>query len=406
MTRRRHARLRNRHDRMHRLRHNRLHGSSHNRMRGSRHDRVRPQSFDPPISRGQIALRVAIGGVGIMVWFSVAYWITTRLYQAVGHRPGEYLNQMTTVAIAVVLLIMAGLTTARFAAPKQRAFFQSIVEAVRQMAKGNFNVRIDTGMVFARKGDPFTELVYSINDMAKELGQLEQMRQEFISNVSHEIQSPLTAIAGFVQALKSDDLTPEQRRHYLDIIETESKRLSRLSDNLLKLTSLESGHHPFHPERYRLDSQIRDVVLSCEPLWTQKDIQIDVSLPPVQIVADKDLLSQVWVNLLTNAIKFTERQGTIDMALQVQDGWATVRIADTGIGIAAEDLPRIFERFYKADKSRTRSVSGSGLGLTIVKKILDIHHGEIQVESRLGTGTTFSVRLPLEPPTPNAENTH
>jgi two-component system phosphate regulon sensor histidine kinase PhoR len=348
-------------------------------------------------ARRLIALRIAIAGVSMMVWFSVAYWITAGLFKVMGHRPGEYLSLMTTVAVAVVLLMLAGAVLSRFAAPKQRAFFQSLVDATRQMAKGNFNVRIDVGKVPPRRGDPFSELVHSLNDMAQELGQLEQLRQEFISNVSHEIQSPLTAITGFVQALKSDDLTPEQRQHYLDIIETESKRLSRLSDNLLKLTSLESGHHPFHPERYRLDSQIRDVVLSCEPLWTQKDIQLDVSLPAVHIVADRDLLSQVWVNLLTNAIKFTDRQGTIAIALQAQCEWAVVRIADTGIGIAEEDLPRIFERFYKADKARTRSVSGSGLGLAIVKKIIDLHEGEIQVESRLGTGTAFTVRLPLEP---------
>jgi two-component system phosphate regulon sensor histidine kinase PhoR len=371
----------------------------HEPIRVSPYTPSRRESSDNVIGIWSIVVRMTLGFAAVFVIFSLAYWIAVYLYQWIGYRPGQYLTQMTTLVVSIILLITGGLILGRFVAPKQQAFFQSLIDAIRQMAKGNFNVRIDVEMVQEPGGQnhPFRQLVHSINDMAQELAQMEQMRQEFISNVSHEIQSPLTAIAGFVQALKSDDLPPDQRLHYLNIIETESKRLSRLSDNLLKLTSLESGHHPFHPERYRLDRQIRDVVLSCEPLWMQKEIQLDVSLPAVYIVADKDLLSQVWMNLLTNAIKFTEREGSIVMSLQTQDRWAVVRIRDTGIGIAKEDQPRIFERFYKADKARNRSKSGSGLGLAIVKKIIDIHHGEIHVESRLGVGTTFTVQLPLEP---------
>jgi two-component system phosphate regulon sensor histidine kinase PhoR len=375
----------------------------HDSMRFSPQVSSRQESSDNVTGKWSIIGRVALGLTAVFAVFSlaywIAYWIAVYLYQWIGYRPGQYLTQMTTLVVAFVLLITGGLILGRFAEPKRQAFMQALIDATRQMAKGNFNVRIDVGMVQEPGGQdhPFRQLVHSINDMAQELAQMEQMRQEFISNVSHEIQSPLTAIAGFVQALKSDDLPPDQRLHYLNIIETESKRLSRLSDNLLKLTSLESGHHPFHPERYRLDRQIRDVVLSCEPLWMQKEIQLDVSLPAVYIIADKDLLSQVWMNLLTNAIKFTEREGSIVMSLQTQDRWAVVRITDTGIGIAKEDQPRIFERFYKADKARNRSKSGSGLGLAIVKKIIDIHHGEIHVESRLGVGTTFIVQLPLEP---------
>ncbi len=345
-----------------------------------------------------IVIRVAAIIVPAFFIFLLAFWLTERIFRHYGYHPGPYAVYMTGVMAAFLLMTLGGIVVGRIAAPRQRRFFQLLIDAIRQMAKGNFDVRIPVEMVHDPGGEnhPFRQLVYSINDMAEELAQMEELRQEFISNVSHEIQSPLTAIAGFVQALKNDDLTKEQRLHYLDIIETESKRLSRLSDNLLKLTSLESGRHPFHPEAYRLDRQIREVVLSCEPLWIQKELQLDVSLPPVEVVADKDLVGQVWMNLLNNAIKFTGRHGTIAISLQTEDEWAVVRIADTGIGIAEEDLPRIFERFYKADKARTRTTPGNGLGLAIVKKIVDVHHGDISVKSRLGEGTAFTVRLPLK----------
>jgi two-component system phosphate regulon sensor histidine kinase PhoR len=370
----------------------------HEPIRMAPHDASRGEPAGPTFSIWGIIFRVALVIGSAFFIFLFAFWLTEWFFRRYSFHPGPYVVHMTGVMVAFFLMIIGGTTIGRITAPKQRLFFQLLIDAIRQMAKGNFNVRVPVEMVREPGGErhPFRQLVYSLNNMAEELAQMEELRQEFISNVSHEIQSPLTAIAGFVQALKNDDLTKEQRLHYLDIIETESKRLSRMSDNLLKLTSLESGRHPFHPEAYRLDRQIREVVLSCEPLWIQKELQLDVSLPPIEVVADKDLVSQVWMNLLTNAIKFTGRHGTIAISLHTEDKWAVVRIADSGIGIAEEDLPRIFERFYKADKARTRTTPGSGLGLAIVKKIVDFHHGDIGVESRLGVGTAFTVRLPLE----------
>jgi signal transduction histidine kinase len=224
------------------------------------------------------------------------------------------------------------------------------------------------------------------------------MRQEFISNVSHEIQSPLTSIRGFAQALQSDQLSPEDRHHYLSIIETESKRLSRITEDLLKLAALESEHAKFEPAAYHLDKQIRDLILACEPQWTEKGIDMDVTLEEVTIMADQDLLSQVWINLIHNSIKFTPVGGTVRVGLHRQ-GSNVVEfcITDTGIGIAEEDQVRIFERFYKADKSRDRSIAGSGLGLSITKKILEMHKGTIEVQSKLGQGTQFTICLPIDP---------
>nr|WP_275900425.1 HAMP domain-containing sensor histidine kinase [Anoxybacillus rupiensis] len=223
---------------------------------------------------------------------------------------------------------------------------------------------------------------------------MEQLRQEFVSNVSHEIQSPLTSIIGFIHALKNDKLSAEQRARYLHIIETESKRLSKLSDNLLKLTSLESEHHPFEPKKYRLDQQLKNIVLACEPQWLEKAIDIDIVLDKTEIVADKDLLDQVWMNLLHNSIKFTPQKGKISISVSQSGQKIQVAVSDTGIGMSEEEKMHMFERFYKADRSRNRSEGGNGLGLTIVKKIVSMHHGDIKVESTKGKGTTIFVSLP------------
>lgn len=344
------------------------------------------------LGRWNVISRVGSMIVGVFAAFLFAYWITITFYGWIGTRPGPYLVQATSIGLAMVLMLVIGLVVGRIAAPQQRVFWQSLMSAIRQMAKGDFNVRVGE----PRVNGPweFRQLVHSINDMAQELGHLEQMRQEFISNVSHEIQSPLTAILGFVEVLKNGDLSLEHKEHCLNIIATESKRMSRLSENLLKLSSLESGSYPFHPESFRLDRQIRDVVLSLEPVWMKKDIQIELSLQNMSILADQDLLSQVWSNLLTNAMKFTAPGGSMFVSLHRQVPWVVVSIRDTGTGIKKDDQPRIFERFVKGDKSRQRSESGNGLGLTIVKQIVDLHEGEIHVESEIGVGTLFSIRLP------------
>jgi signal transduction histidine kinase len=236
--------------------------------------------------------------------------------------------------------------------------------------------------------------------MARQLNQTEQMRQEFISNVSHELQSPLTSIRGFALVLRNDGLTGEERAHYLEIIENESQRLSRITDNLLRLASLEADQAPFEPRLYRLDRQIREQILACEPQWSAKDIEMDVFLDEVSLNADADLLSQVWINLIHNSIKFTRPGGLVEMWLEQAGEWVEFKIRDSGPGIPDEDLGRVFERFYKADKARQRSKEGSGLGLSIAQKIVQMHGGEIWVErsqpGQNGAGAVFRVRLPAK----------
>src|SRR5699024_9032096 len=211
--------------------------------------------------------------------------------------------------------------------------------------------------------------------------EVEEMRQQFISNVSHEIQSPLTSISGFARALKNEELTRKEREHYLTIIESESKRLSNISDNLSKLTYLENENHDFVLKKYRLDQQLQRIVLASEVQWQEKHIDMELHMEETWLTADEELLNQVWMNLVSNAIKFTEDHGKVSMEVVEGEAEITVNITDTGIGISEEEKLHVFERFYKADKARTRHKSGSGLGLSIVKKILHLHDATIQVES-------------------------
>ena len=234
----------------------------------------------------------------------------------------------------------------------------------------------------------------SVNNMARELSSMETLRQDFVSNVSHEIQSPLTSISGYAALLEDDTLAPAQRTHYVEIIRTESKRLSKLSSNLLKLSTLEAGITPLSTNKFRLDKQIQNTTILLEPQWSEKNISIVAELCKVVISADEELLSQVWINLMHNAIKFTPEGGTIHITLAVDGERINCTIADNGIGITQEDQIHIFERFYKADKSRDRSLGGNGLGLSLVKKIVELHGGNVTLESELGKCTAFTVALP------------
>ncbi|WP_053178079.1 HAMP domain-containing sensor histidine kinase [Peribacillus loiseleuriae] len=323
----------------------------------------------------------------------LSFHITSFLYDWIGKHPKGFWQQLNTVLCVFFLFGCTAVVTFIIGSKRQRYYWDTIVDALRQIAKGDFNVKLD---VKANGEDQFGKLISGINDMAIELGEMEKMRQEFISNVSHEIQSPLTSINGFAKALKNMNLTDEKRFRYLTIIEMESNRLSKISDNLLKLTSLESQHHPFEPKQYRLDKQLRSVVLACEPSWLSKNIEMDIQLENVTLVADEDLMNQVWMNLLSNSIKFTPNGGTIRIHITKQKDTVTTSITDTGIGMSEEDQKHIFERFFKADLSRTVSNGGSGLGLSIVKKIVDIHHGTISVQSKLGKETVFLTTMPLE----------
>ncbi|MBU5441270.1 cell wall metabolism sensor histidine kinase WalK [Paenibacillus sp. MSJ-34] len=265
---------------------------------------------------------------------------------------------------------------------------KKLTEATNKIVGGDYRIEMDV----TRK-DEIGNLARHFTHMASSLQQLDQMRQEFVANVSHEIQSPLTSIQGFAQSILNKETTPVEAERYLQIIEEESKRLSSLSKQLLTLAALDKEDNVVKRTRFRLDEQIRQVLIVTEWQWTEKRLSVEPDMPEIIVSADRQLLYHVWLNLLTNSIKFSEPGGIISIGMAV-DRHIAVSIRDTGVGIPESELPYVFDRFYKADKARNRSRAGSGLGLSIVKKIVELHQGSVEVRSELGKGTTFTVRLP------------
>jgi len=329
--------------------------------------------------------------------FVAGFFLMDYLYRLLGLHPAAWLAQLIDSFAGLILMFLAvyiGVSIARaWGWMPERNIFEPIIAALEQIASGDFSIRVENKY---EDNQMVGELARRVNKVASELDQMENLRQEFISNVSHEIQSPLTSINGFTKALEDDRLSAEERHHYLGIIENESMRLSRITQDLLKMAALESDQVRFEPKPYRLDKQIRDLILASEPQWQEKGIEMDVSLAETEIIADEDLLSQVWTNLIHNSIKFTPQGGKISIALHPRDGQIEFQITDTGIGISKEDQERIFERFFKADPARTRAAGGSGLGLSIARKIVEMHRGAIGVKSELGAGATFTVVLPVK----------
>ncbi|MFS0869247.1 sensor histidine kinase [Paenibacillus xylanilyticus] len=265
-----------------------------------------------------------------------------------------------------------------------------LTKATKRLASGDFNVRLN----IKQTGELGT-LARSFEEMTHDLQHLEQMRREFVTNVSHEVQSPLTSISGYAQALKQVNLAEHERSRYLDIIISEAKRLSNMSDSLLKLSMLESDSQQLRLVTRSLDEQIRRVIVALQPQWTARNVHFELDLQTLKVTADHDQLDQVWMNILGNAIKFSEVGGVIDVSISRNISDVIIRISDKGIGIEPEDQKRIFERFFKADRSHSSKYEGSGMGLAIVKQIVSLHQGDIQVESRPGEGTTFVITLPI-----------
>jgi signal transduction histidine kinase len=300
-------------------------------------------------------------------------------------------QQMSELHIMYVIIVFFGSLLIIIAARYVVNPLVKLTEATRKMAQGNFDIVLPT-----KRKDEIGALSASFNEMAKELGKLDQMRREFVSNVSHEIQSPLTSISGFSKALKQKKMGEDTRIRYLSIIEQESDRLSRLARNLLRLSHLQHEQLQLNLSNFRLDEQLRNVVIGVEPQWSAKKITTDIELKPITIDADEDQLKQIWTNLINNSIKFTPLQGKIRIKALLQNNLISVIITDTGIGIPVEERKDIFKPFHKVDKSGDTTIQGNGLGLSIVKQIVDLHHGDIKVSEGPEGGAEFIVTLPLK----------
>lgn len=266
-----------------------------------------------------------------------------------------------------------------------------LTNATKELSKGNYSVRVNyVG------DDEISRLNQGFNQMAQQLAKQEETRQKFISDISHEFQTPLTAIQGFANILKEEDLPKEQRQKYADIILFHSKRLSTLSKNMLQLTLLEREEVELEFTTYSIVEQLSRVISTQENQAILKDIEIQFEKPrkDIMVYGDEQRLEQVWINLISNAIKYTGEGGLITVTVKKASREVEVSIEDIGYGMSKEVVSHIFERFYREEKAR--SVEGNGLGLSIVKTIVDLHHGNIDVISQVDVGSTFVVKLPSE----------
>lgn len=292
--------------------------------------------------------------------------------------------------IALVLLSILLLSCVILALASNRMLkpILNLTAATQRVAKGEFDVEVNI-----RSRDEIGLLIKNFNQMTKELGRMEYLQKDFIRNVSHEFKTPIASIQGFAKLLQNENLSPEERTEFSGIILEETERLSRLSSNILRLSKLENQNELTSKKEFLLDEQIRFVIVLLEHKWNQKKLNFNMKMKKTTCMGDEELLQQVWINLIENAIKFSNQGGCISISITQTESHTEVEISDNGAGMDEETMQRIFERFYQGNASH--SIEGSGLGLSIVKRILALSDGEIQVKSRLNHGTSFLVKLPL-----------
>ncbi|MDE6640158.1 MAG: HAMP domain-containing histidine kinase [Acetatifactor sp.] len=266
-----------------------------------------------------------------------------------------------------------------------------IVSAAEKIMCGEFSVRIEPlPGVYDAAG--FNVIIEYFNKMADELSGTETLRTDFIANVSHELKTPLAVMQNYGTMLQSPNLPDERRQEYAKAITESSRRLADLITNILKLNKLENQQIYPHWQTYNLGEQLCECLLNFESIWEKKEIEIDTDIEEeVFIDSDEELLTLAWNNLFSNAMKFTERGGRVSVSLKSDGGFAVVQVSDTGCGISPEVGRHIFEKFYQGDTSH--STQGNGLGLALVKRIIDIVDGDITVQSEVGKGSTFTVRI-------------
>lgn len=284
----------------------------------------------------------------------------------------------------VISLIVMKITNKLLITP-----IKQITLATKKVATGDFNVNLES-----KRNDEIGELTENFNKMVKDIVSTEKLQKEFIDNVSHEIKTPISSIQGFAKMIRDGDITEEERKDYSQIIIDESNRLLNLSGNMLKLSKLQNQSKILNKESINITEQIRKAISLLEAKWSEKEIKFDINMEEKYYTCDEDLMFQVWTNLIDNGIKFSKDKGKIKISLHQQYDDIIVQFKDYGIGMDEDECKQVFTRFYQIDKSH--SGKGFGLGLPIVKRIVELSNGTIWVESKINEGTMVTVKLPIE----------
>lgn len=315
----------------------------------------------------------------------------------------QYVNKtsngnLTAIIFAVLGNILAGTLICTIIDIIRRKLMvdiptKKILDATNEIAKGNFDIKLDTNHNY-KKYNEYDTIMQNINIMAEELSKNELLKSDFISNVSHEIKTPLSIIQNYSLILQNEKLKPQERNKYLSDMIIATKRLSNLITNILKLNKLENQKIDFEFSKFNIGEELRLSVLNFEDLFEKNNLQLDCDIQDITVKSSKQLLEITWNNLLSNAIKFTPPSGKISIKTYSEGNYAIIKISDTGCGMTKDVGRHIFDKFYQGDTSH--SSQGNGLGLALVKKVIEILGGEITVESEVNIGTTFTIKLNKE----------
>lgn len=289
----------------------------------------------------------------------------------------------------VVMMAVLSLLSMLFMAKKLIDPIVELTEATKRVGEEKFSDPLQIN-----RKDEIGQLAKSFQLMTKRLGENDRIRKEFISNVSHDFQTPLLNIKGYSNLLIENDLPAAERKHYAKVIQSETERLSALTKQLMLLTSLDQLLSPLQLKTFRVDGQLKEIIRRYRWALEEKEMSLSLDLDEAELKGDPAFLEKVWENLLSNAIKYTETGGSVEISLTEEDNVVTVEFRDTGIGIAEEKIERIFDRFYRVDDSRTKEIGGSGLGLSIVQQVVKLHGGSITAKRNENQGMTFTVLLP------------
>lgn len=320
------------------------------------------------------------------VFMSILLFIMFKLdWLRMGHFNIVWLMLLIVLTSIIIGTVITALSSRKILHP-----ISSLNEATKEVAKGNFSVELYENYKIEELG----EMAKNFNKMVQELNGIETLRNDFVVNVSHEFKTPIAAIDGYATLMQAPNLTEDERKEFTRMIMLSTRQLSTLTNHILKLSKLENQEIITEKETFDLDEQIRQAILLLEPHWSSKQMNLDIRLETVCFYGNEELLMQVWVNLLNNAVKFSNVGGDLSIVLTAVDDKITVDITDTGVGMTRDVQKHIFEKFYQGDKSR--AAEGNGLGLPLVRRIIDLCGGKIRVKSELGEGSLFTVVLPQD----------
>lgn len=345
------------------------------------------------VDKTQIASRLnrwrVLESMGIVIASVMTYGVVDFEANFVLGNTGHYhpINMIGMILPMGLVVGSISYITLKFA----NRFLAQLLGGIERVAHGKLDTRLSE-----KRAGPFHEVFANFNDMCGELQSVQTLRDDFINHFSHEFKTPITSISGFAKLLLEEDLSAEERKQYLTIIAEESERLEEMSTGALMITKLESQQHLVDKAPYALDEQIKQCAILLSPQWTKKRLDVSADLNPATYLGNADLMRQVWINLIGNAIKFTPEGGSIAIGLRRERGFLVATVSDTGKGMTKEELARACEKYYQGDSSQASR--GLGLGLSIAQRIVELCDGRLEAHSVLGEGSTFTVRLPIAMP--------